>query len=228
MKYIFEVWEKTRHYPKEFDIQALCGLGFTSKNREIIQAHIDEQLALGITTSQDIPHYFLCWPGLLNFENRLFVVGKDTSGEVEFTIVKGEDKRIYIGLISDHCDRQVSALKVTKSKQVCSRPVCRQLWLWEDVKDHWDQITLKAYQYVGTKKVLYQEGTMGDYIPLPEIIDFAEGSMKRDRNYLVMSGTVATVSGYFENNGFMGEMRDPVLGRSLMVDYQLDIFPDTF
>lgn len=228
MKYDFEICELNKSYSKQFDIQTLCGLGFTSKNREIIQAHINEQLVLGIQTSQDIPHHFLCWPGLLNFEDHLFVVGHDTSGEIEFAILKGEDHKIYIGLISDHCDREVSALKVTKSKQVCSRPVCRQVWRWEDIKDHWNQITLKSYQYVDGKEVPYQEGCLGDYIPLEDIVAFAESSMKTESNYLIMSGTVATVSGYFDNSGFVGRMHDPVLKRTLTVEYKLDIFPDSF
>ena len=218
MKYEFEICEVGKSYRREFEITTLCGLGFTSRNIDIIKAHIDEQLKIGITTSSDIPHYFLCWPGLISFSNRLFVVGNDSTGELEFTIVKGNDEEVYIGLVSDHCDRQLSRVKVRKSKQVCCKPVSRQLWRYKDIKDHWDQIRLISWQYRGDEETLYQKGSLSDYITLEEIIEFAERSMGVTHNYLVMAGTINTISGYFENDGFKGKMIDPILGRELIID----------
>ncbi len=228
MTYEFEVCELNKTYRKEFEITTLCGLGFTSRYRENIQAHIDEQLKLGIQTSTEIPHYFLIWPGLLDFSYDIFVVGHDTTGEIEFTIMKDEENEIYIGLISDHCDRKISALRVTKSKQASCKPVCKQIWRYRDIKNHWDKIQLESFQYVNGECRPYQKGSLADYIPLEEIITFSEKSMKQKEHYLVMSGTVATIDGYFENQGFLGRMIDPVLNRMLTVDYRLSIFPDLF
>ena len=65
------------------------------------------------------------------------MVGENSSGEVEFVLVRSEDD-LWIGVGSDHTDRTVETYNVTVSKQMCDKPIAPELWCFEDVRDHWE------------------------------------------------------------------------------------------
>ena len=75
----------------------------------------------------------------------------------------------YVGLGSDHTDRKAEAVGVSLSKQMCAKPVSRDLWRWEDVAPHWDALVLRSYVSVNGKRRLYQEGPVTAMRPLPEL-----------------------------------------------------------
>lgn len=96
-------------------------------------------------------------------------VGDKTCGEVEYVIVLCHGK-IYIGVGSDHTDRELEAVNVPKAKQICAKPICASLWDYEEIKDHWDEIRLRSWQTVGGEEILYQEGTLRDILPVETIL----------------------------------------------------------
>ena len=82
----------------------------------------------------------------------------------------GWQGRIFVGLGSDHTDRKVEAYSVTVSKQMCDKVMAPDLWELEDVIGHWDQMTLRAWAWIGGERVLYQEGTLDHMLPVKELI----------------------------------------------------------
>ena len=65
------------------------------------------------------------------------VTGEESSGEAEFVLVKDAGE-VYVGVASDHTDRQVETYGITVSKQMCDKPCSNTLWRLSDVAGHWD------------------------------------------------------------------------------------------
>ena len=53
--------------------------------------------------------------------------GGRSSGEVEFLILQTAG-RLWVGVGSDHTDREVEAYGITVSKQMCDKPVASEFW----------------------------------------------------------------------------------------------------
>ena len=83
------------------------------------------------------------------------VVGEDSSGEVEFFVLK-TDEGLCVGVGSDHTDRIVEAYNVTTSKQVCAKPISNSLWRYDDVIDHWNDLILRSHAIEDGEKILFQ------------------------------------------------------------------------
>mgnify|MGYP003338528217 CR=1 FL=1 len=75
---------------------------------------------------------------------RIEVSGGDSSGEVEFVLYALDDA-MWIGVGSDHTDRKAETINVTLSKQMCGKPVSPALWRYDEVKPHWDKLTLRSF-----------------------------------------------------------------------------------
>ena len=47
---------------------------------------------------------------------------------------------LWVGIGSDHTDREVETYNITVSKQMCEKPMAPVLWALSDVADHWERI----------------------------------------------------------------------------------------
>ena len=56
-----------------------------------------------------------------------------SSGEVEAVLLR-HDGRLWVGVGSDHTDREVEAYGVAVSKQMCDKPIAADFWRYEDVQ----------------------------------------------------------------------------------------------
>ena len=61
-------------------------------------------------------------PDRVSLEREVVVVGDKTSGEAEFVLVYS-GAELYVGVGSDHTDRGLERLSVSRSKQVCPKPL---------------------------------------------------------------------------------------------------------
>ncbi len=139
-------------------IHDLVIAGWTGRNREHVEAHIRELAAAGVPRPSRTPVFYRAAPSLLVTADCIDVVGPRTSGEVEFVLVMHSDG-LWIGLGSDHTDREAEQTSVARSKQLCAKPMAPMLWRFADVQSHWDEITLRAWIDVGGTRRLYQDGT---------------------------------------------------------------------
>jgi hypothetical protein len=67
---------------------------------------------------------------------------------------------LFVGLGSDHTDRQVETYGVTVAKQMCGKPLATTLWPLAEVESHWDQLILRSWLTEGVSRQLYQEGSV--------------------------------------------------------------------
>src|SRR3954466_15527106 len=134
----------TRFYGSATDeITAAAGTlivaGWTSRDEAALGHHIEELAAIGVPRPSSVPVFYRNAATNVVQTERLEVLGPDTSGEVEPVIVALNDG-LWIGLGSDHTDRQAETMGIALSKQLCGKVMGPALWCFDEIKVHWDQI----------------------------------------------------------------------------------------
>ncbi len=206
------------HYSRPFEAKNLVIAGWTGRNREAMEAHVAELEEIGIARPKRMPEYYRNGLNLLTTDTSIEVVGDHSSGEIEFVLYIDKDE-IFVGLGSDHTDREVEKTNVTVSKQVCPKPVSAAVWKYSDICDHWESLALRSHAVIDGQRALYQEGpvtTMKDPMDLLKEFEDRGG----ERNGLVMyCGTLAVHGGVRPAQSFEMELRDSVLNRSIRHRY---------
>ena len=151
-------------------VDQLIMAGWVGRNREALQAHIDELAELGIPGPKNVPEFYPLSVDRLSQGSSIQVSGKDTSGEVEFFLIC-QGSRIYVGLGSDQTDRDLESKSITLSKQICDKVLCSTLWPFEEVQQQWDCLRLRAWIEDEDSELLYQEGLLGEMIAPQDLFD---------------------------------------------------------
>lgn len=203
-------------------IQNLVIAGWTGRDKEAMEKHIRELEELGVPRPATTPVYYRLSASRLNHAHLLEVHGTDSSGEVEFMMLR-QDGKLYVGLWSDHTDRKLETMNVTLSKQLCDKPVSIALWPYDEVRDHWDSLILRSRAKFGdAEPVLYQEGPITTMLD-PE--DLMAGFVALDGPFAdgtaMFCGTLAARGGIRHASHFSYELYDPILDRTIAHWYQI-------
>jgi len=211
--------------PLTFVVERLVCAGWVGRDARAVQAHIEELGQHGIPGPSQTPTYMNYSPYLATTDTAIDVVGPESSGEVEYLVFKG-DGDIYIGVGSDHTDRDMEKHSIPGSKQMCAKVLAPVVWSYRELEDHWDRIILRSWAGRPGGPVLYQEDALGTVLDPQRIL---EGLPKDDglpeNGMLVFSGTVATRSGLIFSDRFDFEMEDPVLARTIRYGYAIRVLP---
>ncbi|MBL4876855.1 MAG: DUF2848 domain-containing protein [Cohaesibacteraceae bacterium] len=194
--------------------------GWTGRNKSAVDHHISELHAIGVAPPTSVPLFYRVSPTLLTLAENISVLGAECSGEVEPLLLNFEG-RIWLGLGSDHTDRNLETVSVARAKQACLKPVAREVWAWEEVADHLDELILRSWIIENGEEALYQEGTLSNIIPLQDLmadVDFRDGSA-------MLCGTIPALGGVRPSGDFRMEMLDPFLNRSINMRYQVKELP---
>ncbi len=194
--------------------------GWTGRDKVALEKHIVELEEMGIARPASTPIFYRVSASRLTKAKSIEVMGGDSSGEVEFILIKHRGK-LYVGVGSDHTDRKVEAYGVTVSKQVCDKPVAAELWAYEDIRDHWDDLILRSRLADGT---LYQEGPVTAMLDPQDLLPLYSETEPADAT-LVFGGTLAAIGGIRPSESFTIEIEDPVLGRSITHSYSMTELP---
>ncbi len=200
---------------KSFEINHLVVAGWTARDHKTVQIHIDELAEIGVAPPSTVPLYYRASNLLLTQDKRVEVVGSDSSGEVEPLIIK-QNGTFWLGIGSDHTDRDLEGHSVALSKQVCPKPVAKMLWAFEEVKEHLDQLEMQSWVDEGEGWTLYQTGTLAAIRPLTELIEKAD----LQDNSAMLCGTFAAIGGVRRTPKFRMSLHDPVLNRTIETEYQ--------
>jgi len=154
------------------------------------------------------------------------VLSGETSGEAEFALFpqSGTDE-VYVGVGSDHTDREMETQDITLSKTLCPNVVSTDVWLLADVIDHWDRIELRSWTGTGGERILYQEATLDAILPPAGLFDLVErASTEPVDDTAVFSGSVGTETDDLIHGDFFAvELHDPVLDRTIAREYDVDV-----
>ena len=209
---------------KEVKLEKLIVVGFAGRDIEKTMEHIRELEAEGIPCPKNVPVVYQCSKEILTTSDTIEVIGDKTSGEAEYLILV-HDGKYYIGLGSDHTDRELEAVSIHKSKQVCLKPYAQDFWAYEEIKDHFDDIQLVATQVVDGKTLEYQAGVTGDLLPLERIIQEVEKETTVD-DTLIYTGTVPLINGFQYGESFSCKLVDEKLNREITLTYDVEIIEE--
>lgn len=180
---------------------ALVVAGYTGRDEASVRAHIEELAAIGVPAPESVPAFYPMDARLATQAPWVRVEGANTSGEVEPVLIRSRG-RLYLGVGSDHTDRDMERDSVAASKAACPKPLSSHvvpLPVDEGGAVAFDWDTVRARCTVDG--ALYQEGTL-DALRVPTdvlgLLDAAEGPDGATQRDLVMfCGTLPLIDGEF-------------------------------
>ena len=202
-------------------IHELVIAGWTGRDEAALQKHIRELEELGVKPPKSTPIFYRVAASLLTYSGEIQVSGPDTSGEVEFVLLSRPDG-LWVTVGSDHTDRKAEAVGVSLSKQLCAKPIARDAWRYDEVKPHWERLTLRSWILENHQKTLYQEGSVSA-MRSPEDLISRFGGLPA--GHAMFGGTFAAKGGIRGSQKFEMELEDPVLKRSLRHAYSIHTLP---
>ncbi|WP_011296086.1 DUF2848 domain-containing protein [Cupriavidus necator] len=196
------------------DIKRLIIAGWTGRDMDAVQHHIDELSVLGVMPPSSVPTFYPLAASLLTTDDVLEVPRDDSSGEAEFVLLQGPDA-LYVGIGSDHTDRRVEAFDVTVSKQMCAKPMGREVWRFDEVADHWDALEMRCWRVRDGQRALYQEGKVTRQRDPSDLIQRLTGESRLPLGTAMFCGTHAVIGELGHGEAFEVELHDPVRNRTL-------------
>ena len=205
-------------------VKELVIAGWTGRDVAALEKHILELEAIGVKRPKTTPIFYRVAASLLTSSDSIEVLGDQSSGEAE-CVVYSVDGGLFVGVGSDHTDRKAEAVGVSLSKQMCAKPVSREVWRLDDVAAHWDTLVLRSYAGVGGERRLYQEGSVKAMRPPTELFRLYGGGGLA-AGTAMFCGTLAVHGAIAPSDLFEIELEDPVLGRKITHSYRIRTLPD--
>ncbi len=217
---------------REVRIDDAIVAGWTGRDAAAVEKHIKELEALGVKRPATTPIFYRVSALRLTTATEIEVVGGHSGGEVEFVLLQ-HDGRMWVGVGSDHTDREVETYGVTVSKQMCDKPVAPVFWAFDNLAPHWDQLMLRAHVIENGERKLYQEGSVAAMLAPLDLIgrylspasQESKGQGRLPEDTLMFCGTLAARGGVRPTGRFEFEIADPVFGRSIAHAYSVRILP---
>jgi hypothetical protein len=205
----------------------LCvAVGYAGRDQRAVGEHVDELVKLGVPRPYAVPAMYWIDPERIASRERLWVVGESTSGEVEFFWARDEGGDPYVTLASDHTDRALETVSVSKAKQACGKILAPVFWKASDVREHWDRIGITSEISEDGGHRVYQKGTLGDLLPPERLEELAREDAPAPGKVAFFSGTLAASGGIVCANAFRMTLHDPVLNRAIRFGYAISALPD--
>jgi 4-hydroxyphenylacetate 3-monooxygenase len=193
--------------------------GYTGRDQAAVRAHIEELQAIGIAPPPECPMYYHLPSDLLTQASDLPEpsAADFTSGEVEPVYVHYHGNS-YIGIGSDHTDRQLESEDVKLSKEKCSKPIGD---FFIQVPD-FDTANIDAWKATTViDGIPYQEGYFSSLLTPGKVIAGLLPHLDGQDDYVCFGGTIPLLTGKFQS-GKVWEMRVKVpFSATLDLTYRL-------
>jgi hypothetical protein len=206
-----------------FEPRALVVAGWTGRDEAVLEAHIRELEELGVARPKSVPIFYRVDSALLTTAGTVQMIGRTGSGEVEAVLLKHEGE-LFVGIGSDHTDRELETVGITLSKQLCAKPVSATVWRWSEVAPHWDSLMLRS-TLPGTGETYQQGATTALRRPddLLALYESREGTVPDGT--AMYCGTLPVQGGIRFADAMLLELVDPVRGKTLTHRYAVDVLP---
>jgi len=208
----------------EFVPKKLIMAGYTGRNQEAVRIHVEELKKLGVPAPKEVPTFFVVPVDRLSTEPLIEALELTSSGEPEVVyFITGKD--IWVGIGSDHTDREMEKTSIPYSKLVAPKPVSRKLWSYERLKDEWDSLILRSWVGGDGRERVYQEGRLEMLLRPEQLLEILAPKVSGDlEGAVIFGGTVPMLGeelhfeGYFE-----AELMNPRTNESLSCSYTTKI-----
>ena len=197
-------------------VKTLIVAGWTGRDKESMEHHIAELEAIGVKRPAHTPMYYPMSPTRINHETHLDAIGDSHSGEAEFVLYQTPEG-LFVGVGSDHTDREAETIGITLSKQLCDKPVSVTVWPYDEVAGHWDELEIESVVEIGGDSVTYQTGRVSAMLSPETLIQGLPGGLPVGA--VMFGGTLPAIGGVRPADRFEATLRDPVLGRSISHGY---------
>ncbi|HEX5201056.1 DUF2848 family protein [Paractinoplanes rhizophilus] len=208
---------------QELEVARVYNLGFTIRDKEKMQRHLDEVTGVHVDWPERPPIIFPISSWATIVDSDVPVQYDTTSGEIEIvTVVTPEG--LLVGTGSDHTDRKLEQTDVPWSKQAAPNVLAPTLWRWADVRDHWDEVQLESY--VDGRP--YQKASVAEFWTPQEMVDSVEGRLGDVPGTKVFySGTVVSLDERLDfGRQWSLRMIDPVTGKTIRHDYTVSVLSE--
>lgn len=197
-------------------------VGYAGRDQEAVRRHVKELAEQGIPAPASTPSLYIVTTDRLTQQHDLTVPGPRACGEAECVLVL-HGGEVYVGIGSDHTDRELEQQDIAAAKQLCPKPVGSELWRLSEVLDYWDELELRSW--VGEEQRLYQQGTVASLLRPEDILAFVRGEAGQGiQDAAIYCGTLPMLGGVFTTEpSFIAELRDPRTGRALRCAYRTQI-----
>ena len=211
--------------PLRFSYTKMVNAGFTGKNQEEVRHHLTELAEKGIEVPDSTPTLYPVVTRALSTDSAMEVFGDETSGELEYVLFIKNESEVYVGVGSDHTDRNLEEFHIPRSKQICPNITSKTVWPLDEIKDHWDTLTMRCSVVKDGKTTLYQEGELGLLLNPSELITFVKEKIEGPLDGTVIySGTFKMLTDEFIfADNFSGELVDNKSNRR--IEFSYDVLP---
>jgi hypothetical protein len=207
------------------ELRRALAAGVTGRDPEKVRAHLASQAALGIQPPPHVPMLYPLLPTLVTNASDIGVIGMDSTPEVEAVLFHagGTD---YLTVGSDHTDRRIEAASALHGKNSCPKIVGTTAWPVREVRDHWDELTLRCT----CGDTLLQDGKLAAILAYDDLMAFVHECDGDDaEGRLVFSGTVPALAHPPQGDVTINLLlRDPVAVRSLTHSYRVQVLHEYF
>jgi hypothetical protein len=198
------------------EFKELVIAGWTGRDEAALRKHIKELEEIGVKPPKTTPIFYRVSATLLTTVDAIQVSGPDTSGEVEFVLLAKPDG-LWVTVGSDHTDRKAETIGVSLSKQLCSKPIAKDAWRYDEVKPHWEKLVLRSW----SDGELYQEGPVTTMRSPEDLLS----RYPLKPGWAMFCGTLAAKGGIRPGKVFRMELEDPVRKRKLAHEYRVTALP---
>lgn len=207
------------------EIRELVVAGWSGRNPDAIQEHIKELKALGVKPPSATPLFYRVGASLATHAETIQLLGDASNGEAEVLLV-GTESGTFVGIASDHTDREAETWSVAHSKQVCPKPIGETLWPIEDVLPHWDELQLEAHAVIDGERVLYQQGSIAGLLAPADLLSrYGRQDVSLPPGMAMLCGTLPVIGGPRPMVRFEMALIDPVRERRIDHTYAIRTLP---
>ena len=172
--------------------------GYTGSDAGQVRAHIEELAAIGVTPPPEVPMIYPVDWSLLTTAPSISVTSPGTSGEAEPVFVRHRGAW-YLGVGSDHTDREQERKSVHASKKACPKPISSTV-IRLDVDPAaggfdagWKTIFLTS----AVDGIDYQRGTLTAIRVPGDLLPHVVKTVSPDDDVAVFCGTLPIIDGQF-------------------------------
>jgi len=191
--------------------------GYTGRDREQVQRHIDELAHEGIAPPPEVPMLYPMPTEILTTDSDITVTSTQSSGEVEPVLVS-VDGTLYLGIGSDHTARDVERDDIATSKRICPKPLGKTLVQVTALDASFDDIRLES----AIDGEPYQSGTFAQIAPLATLLELFSSRHATAKSFVLFCGTVPLIGGAFRfGKRFSARLTGGPLHAPLILNYSL-------
>lgn len=201
----------------------LINAGYTGRDQAAVKEHVEELKKMGVIAPDKTPCFFPKGPDRIQRDGVIYPLDINCSGEVEFVLLVAEDGW-YITVGCDIFDYKVEGFQADKSKLLYPNYLAKEVWKYEEVKDHWDELVIRSW--IGPDHAtLYQESKLEKVMHIEDMVKEMEAHLKDGAvtGTVLSGGSVACfVDGMPCMECMEFEIYDPVLDRRIESHYDAE------